>query len=639
MVSLTETKIDKKRMEKVRRKCGFMNGLEIEAEGSRGGLCLAWKEDIILTLRSFSRNHIDVMIKEDNAKEEWRFTGFYGSPYANRKNDTWALLRRLGEDQSHPWDERKVEAFKETLEDCQLENRGHSGVWFTWERGNFAENNVKERLDRGVANEKWKCLFPTGIIMEKLEKLKKHLKTWARSVKSKRKGLKRKLTKELEILAVKERDDDTIAKIIETRINLNMEIDKDEIYWEQQARANWLKVGDKNSSFFHKFATSRRKRNTISRLQLDDGGETTEVNKMSEVATLYFQRLFKSNGIGDLSHLLQDIEASVSKDMNAALLSDYTKKNYLPRTEVIKFCRGILNNDQSLGQLNSTDIILIPKTQNPTNLVNFRPISLCTVLYKIVAKTIANRFQSVIGGCIDAVQSAFVLGKLITDNVILAYEILHTFRQKRTGKKGYMAVQLDMSKAYDRVEWSFVKEVMTRMGFAEKWIELILKYITTATFAININGERRRGFQATRGLQQGDPLSPFLFLICSEGLSALMRLAMKEGLIKEVKASRRGPAISHLLFADDCILFGEASNNGAQLLKGILTKYEKCSGQCVNFNKSTIFYSSNTSEESKRQILAILGVRSSTDMEKYLGLPNIVGRRKKESFQNLKDKL
>ncbi|KAA3473246.1 reverse transcriptase [Gossypium australe] len=325
-------------MEKVRRNCGFMNGFDIEAEGSRGGLCLAWKEDIKVTLRSFSRNHIDVM----------RFTGFYGSLYANCKNDTWALLRRLGEDQSHPWlvkgdfneimysfekdggiprYERKIEAFRETLEDCQLEDIGHSGVWFAWERGNFAENNVKERLDRGVANEKWKSLFPTssihhlpqslsdhcplflntvgdnlyagslqfkfeawwimensleeeiksswdsttGTILEKLEKLQEHLKKWARSVKRKREGLKKKLIKELEMLASKERDDDMIAKLIETRINLNVEIDKDEIYWEQRARANWLKVGDKNLSFFHKFTSSRRKRNRISKLQLEEG--------------------------------------------------------------------------------------------------------------------------------------------------------------------------------------------------------------------------------------------------------------------------------------------------------------------------------------------------------------------------------
>ncbi|KAA3467328.1 reverse transcriptase [Gossypium australe] len=189
-----------------------------------------------------------------------------------------------------------------------------------------------------------------------------------------------------------------------------------------------------------------------------------------------------------------------------------------------------------------------------------------------------------------------------------------------------MAVKLYMSKAYDRVEWGFLKE-------------LILKCITTASYAVNINGNRERVFQATRGLRQGDPLSPFLFLLCSEELSILMRLAMEGGLIKGAKTSRRGSTISHLLFADDCVLFGEATNKGARLLKGILKEYERCSGQCAKFNKFIIFYSSNTSEENKGEILTILGVRSSIDMKKYLGFPNVVGRRKKESFQKLKEKV
>lgn len=97
----------------------------------------------------------------------------------------------------------------------------------------------------------------------------------------------------------------------------------------------------------------------------------------------------------------------------------------------------------------------------------FRPISLCNVVYKVTAKTIANRFRGVIDKCIDKAQSAFVPGRLIPDNVLLAYEILHSLKQRRVGKKGYMAVKLDMSKAYDRVEWIFIKELMSRMGFAQ----------------------------------------------------------------------------------------------------------------------------------------------------------------------------
>ncbi|KAA3474806.1 Endonuclease/exonuclease/phosphatase [Gossypium australe] len=142
-----ETKLDKNRMEKVRRRCGFMNGIEVEVEGSRGGLCLAWKKEISVNLRSFSKWHIDALIKEDNVKEEWRYTGLYGSPYLKDKNTVWNLLRRLDQEANYPWlvegdfneilfsfeksggvqrDNKRMKAFRETLEDCQLVDIGYS---------------------------------------------------------------------------------------------------------------------------------------------------------------------------------------------------------------------------------------------------------------------------------------------------------------------------------------------------------------------------------------------------------------------------------------------------------------------------------------------------------------------------------
>ncbi|KAA3462680.1 reverse transcriptase [Gossypium australe] len=192
-----------------------------------------------------------------------------------------------------------------------------------------------------------------------------------------------------------------------------------------------------------------------------------------------------------------------------------------------------------------------------------------------------------------------------------------------------MAVKLDMSKAYDWVEWGFIEEVMTKMGFAREWVELIRRCVSTVSYAVNINGRRGSLFFPTRGLRQGDPLSPFLFLICSEGLSSLIRAARREGLIRGAKASRSGPEISHLLFADDCILFGEASSRGAEILKNILQVYESCSGQCMNFTKSTVFYSPNTTEVNKEDVAKLLGVRTATNLERYLGLPNMVEKRRK----------
>ncbi|KAA3457419.1 reverse transcriptase [Gossypium australe] len=718
VVFLMETKLDQKRMERVRRNCGFMNGIEVGADGSRGGLSLAWKEGAGITLRSFSKWHIDALVMGDDSRDKWRFTGWYGSPYARDQSQVWRILTRLSREANYPWlvagdfieimysfekkgglprEQRRMEIFKTTLEECVLTDIGYSGTWFTWERGNLPETNIRERLDRGVANDKWISLFPkvciqhlpfaasdhcpllinlrdvrilsranrfhfeawwtmeesfesvlkdiwestSGELMEKLKILQGGLEQWAKAL-NRRGDIKKKITEELETLLMADRDEETLKKIIDKKIHLNMEIDKEEVYWEQRARVNWLQIGDKNTTYFHRSATTRHRANTISKLVLGDGIEVTDDAGLQEAAKDYFetnealQSPFKEEEVRSALKGMGSVKAPGPDGFPTLFFQKYW---HIVGKEVLDFCLGVLNEGKEIDSANMTDIVLIPKVSQPTSLVNFRPISLCTVIYKLVTKTIANRLQEVIGNCIDEAQSAFIPGRLIFDNILLAYEMLHTFRQKRTGKKGYMAVKLDMSKAYDRVEWNFVKQVMRKMGFADGWIDLIMKCITTASYAIIVNGSRGLSFQPSRGLRQGDPLSPFLFLICSEGLSALMRSAKTSGLIKGAKASRRGPAISHILFADDCILFGEATESGANILKEILKEYANCSGQCVNFDKTTVFYSTNTSAESKEVVSSLLGVRSSSNPEKYLGLPNMVGRKKKQAFQNLVDRI
>ena len=169
--------------------------------------------------------------------------------------------------------------------------------------------------------------------------------------------------------------------------------------------------------------------------------------------------------------------------------------------------------------------MLIPKVQNPRKITEYRPISLCNVAYKIASKAVANRLKSVLSVIVSENQSAFTKGHFITDNVLVAFETMHHISQKKPGRVGEMALKLDMSKAYDRVEWTCLENVMRKMGVHQKMIDVIMRCITTVTYSIRINGQTRGRIVPSRGLHQGDPLSPYLFLFCAEGLSALLRHA------------------------------------------------------------------------------------------------------------------
>lgn len=284
-------------------------------------------------------------------------------------------------------------------------------------------------------------------------------------------------------------------------------------------------------------------------------------------------------------------------------------------------------------------MVLIPKKENACCPKDLRPNALCNVLYKILAKVLANRLKIILPSLISEHQSAFVPGRSITDNVLVAFEIIHHMNKKKRGNEGEVALKLDISKAYDRVEWTYLESRMQSMGFCRPWIKWVMLCVTTVSYEFNLNGTSVGPITPSRGLRQGDPLSPYLFLIFVEALSNSINKAAIEGRIHGSQICHNAPSVTHLLFADDIFLFFPVNNEETATVKNLQNEYESFSGQSVNFQKSGVFFSANINHDKRKELSDVLAVHNSIQNGKYLGLPSLVGRSRKRVFEFVKDKV
>jgi hypothetical protein len=185
-----------------------------------------------------------------------------------------------------------------------------------------------------------------------------------------------------------------------------------------------------------------------------------------------------------------------------------------------------------------------------------------------------------------------------------------------------------MSKAYDRVEWNFLEQMLLKIGFAQEWVQLIMRCISSQTYRIKVNGALTECITPMRGLRQGYPISSYLFLVCAEGFSSLLNVVEARGELTGIKVCSTAPSINHLLFADDSLLLLKINDGSAQCLQNILSLYEDGSGQIINKEKLSIMFSRITNDAEKQELMASLDIGSEARNEKYLGLPVYMGRSK-----------
>ena len=441
----------------------------------------------------------------------------------------------------------------------------------------------------------------------------------------------------------------------------------EEEFWKQRSRQLWLTLGDKNSGYFHAITRGRTVVNKFSVIEKEDGTPVYEEEGILKVISDYFHLLFTSKEGERETTIREAIKPCISSELNQSLIS-------LPSEDEIKAACFSIHADKAPGpdgfsasffqsnwhtvgsnivievqsffssgnlqsSINNTHIRLIPKIQSPQKMVDYRPIALCTVFYKIISKLLSKRLQPVLQTIISENQSAFVPKRAINDNVLITHEALHYLKTSGAKKRCYMAVKTDMSKAYDRIEWEFIKLVMQTMGFHQKWIHWIMQCITTVSYSFLLNGAAQGSVIPHRGIRQGDPLSPYLFILCSEVLSGLCSKAQAEGTLPGLRVAKGSPRINHLLFADDTMFFSRSDSKSCRTLMTILQRYEAASGQMINKAKSAITFSSKTPENIKSKAQLIMGIQRTGGLGKYLGLPELFGRKKKDLFNQIIDRI
>uniref|UniRef100_A0A803NJD4 Reverse transcriptase domain-containing protein n=1 Tax=Cannabis sativa TaxID=3483 RepID=A0A803NJD4_CANSA len=269
-------------------------------------------------------------------------------------------------------------------------------------------------------------------------------------------------------------------------------------------------------------------------------------------------------------------------------------------------------------RVNETFISLVPKTANAATFDHFRPISLCNFGYKIISRILTDRLKGCMDQLVSPFQSTFIPGRWIAESSIVAQEVLHSMKSKR-GKMGVMAVKTDMSKAYDRLEWGFLARVLKANGFNSKVCTLLMECVTSVNYSILLNGAPLAPFNPNRGLRQGDPLSPFLFTLCSEVLSKLILRAERNADLNGIRVARNTSPITHLFYADDSIFFCSATVENANSLLNCLHKYERWSGQRVSNVKSGVVFSPNNRRHCREEIKGILGFGRGREFEEIKG--------------------
>ncbi|KAL6228116.1 hypothetical protein ACLB2K_002070 [Fragaria x ananassa] len=542
---LSENLCSEKQLETLRIRIGFDNCLGMASSESSPGVALLWMNDMPVNIQTYSARHIDVTIGAQGSPKEWRLSGIYGYARTGDRGRTWELMRRLARQSSLPWllvgdfneilaNSEKVggaprrlaqmQAFRETLMDCALLDMGYSGSPFTW-----ADHQTKERLDRSLWSVGLRNLFPRSSTTHLHPSTSDHSPLLVEIC----------VNPSPKMRAVRSRLDELMAAPFDPTHHaekqaLNKKFQElltaVETIWIQRSKALWLKAGDRNTAYFHRRASNRKQHNSLKGLCNVAGERVTDRKDIESVVTSYYSSLFSTDGVNPmaLNLILDSVQARVTLAQNHELLAPYMdcevkaalfqmhpskapgpdgmspfffqKYWHVVGPDVCTAIKSFLSSGALPAELNFTHMTLIPKIEKH------------------------------LGSCGIPLQSAFVPDRLISDNTLVATEVAHFLHTNRTAANDHFSLKLDISKAYDRLEWEYIRRILLKLGFAIEWVNLIMTTLNTQ-FVRN---------QWITGMQ----IAP------------------------------TAPTLHHLLFADDSLFFAELGSRPSFSWRSILSARE-----------------------------------------------------------------
>ncbi|GJZ41466.1 RNA-directed DNA polymerase, eukaryota [Tanacetum coccineum] len=450
-------------------------------------------------------------------------------------------------------------------------------------------------------------------MMNKLKYLKKKIRVWngmRQSPKTRKHVLKQELA-DLEMIIDKgDASSDTLHKRAEV-VKSIQEVDKlCAMEASQKAKIKWAIEGDENSKYYHGILNKKRNQLSI-RGVLVEGDWVENPNMVKNEFLNHFKNRFdrpKSvrpmlnmefpHHLNSMQQL--DLEAEVSNEEIKKAVWDcgvdkspgpdgftfgfYKRFWSLIEKDVLAAVKYFFHYSRIPKGCNSSFIALIPKTPEAKMVKDFRPISLIGSLYKIIAKILANRLVVVLGDIVNEVQSAFVADRQILDGPFILNEVLQWCKLK---KKHSFILKIDFEKAYDSVRWDYLDDVLRKFGFGEKWCGWIQECLRSSWGSVLVNGSPTEEFQFFKGLKQGDPLSPFIFILVMESLHISFKRVVDAGMFNGIVLNSV-MHLSHMFYADDAVFMGQWSTKNIDTIIYVLKCFHRASGLSINLSKSKL---------------------------------------------------